>query len=62
VEHYLKYIVNSLKLLYCTAVAVEGLKNHYPSLEEAEFIIVKTGDALDLDGASLAFLEAPLLH
>ena len=48
--------------IYCTEVAVEGLKNHYPSLEEAEFIVVKTGDALDLDGATLAFLEAPLLH
>lgn len=48
--------------IYCTEVAVEGLKNHYPSLEDAEFIVVKTGDALDLDGATLAFLEAPLLH
>lgn len=48
--------------IYCTAVAVEGLKNHHPSLEEAEFIIVKTGDVLDLDGATLAFLEAALLH
>ena len=48
--------------IYCTEVAVEGLKNHYPSLEEAEFIVVKTGDALDIDGATLAFLEAPLLH
>ena len=48
--------------IYCTEVAVEGLKNHYPSLKEAEFIVVKTGDALDLDGKTLAFLEAPLLH
>ncbi|MGB9201942.1 FprA family A-type flavoprotein [Methanobacterium sp.] len=48
--------------IYCTEVAVVGLKNHYPSLEDAEFIVVKTGDALDLDGATLAFLEAPLLH
>src|SRR5664279_35695 len=48
--------------IYCTEIAVEGLKNHYPSLEEAEFVIIKTGDALDLDGKTLAFLEAPLLH
>jgi flavorubredoxin len=33
--------------------------NHYPSLETSEFITVKTGDILDLDGATLAFLEAP---
>lgn len=48
--------------IYCTEIAVEGLKNHYPSLENAEFITVKTGDVLELKGASLAFLEAPLLH
>jgi flavorubredoxin len=48
--------------IYCTEVAVEGLINHYPSLKEANFITVKTGDALDLGGATLAFLEAPLLH
>ena len=46
-------------LIYCTEVAVKGLMNHYPSLETAEFITVKTGDTLDLDGATLAFLEAP---
>jgi flavorubredoxin len=48
--------------IYCTEVAVEGLKNHYPALETAEFRTVKTGDALELGGATLAFLEAPLLH
>lgn len=48
--------------IYCTEVAVDGLKNHYPSLENATFSTVKTGDALDLGGATLAFLEAPLLH
>lgn len=48
--------------IYCTEVAVEGLKNHYPSLENATFSTVKTGEALDLGGATLAFLEAPLLH
>jgi len=48
--------------IYCTEIAVEGLKNHYPSLENAEFITVKTGDVLELKGVTLAFLEAPLLH
>lgn len=48
--------------IYCTEIAVEGLKNHYPSLENAQFSMVKTGDVLDLGGATIAFLEAPLLH
>ena len=48
--------------IYCTEVAVEGLKNHYPMLENANFITVKTGDVLELGEATLAFLEAPLLH
>jgi flavorubredoxin len=48
--------------IYCTEVAVEGLKNHYPSLDKADFTIVKTGDVLELGDATLAFLEAPLLH
>jgi coenzyme F420H2 oxidase len=48
--------------IYCTEVAVEGLKNHYPSLNNANFITVKTGDVLELGEATLAFLEAPLLH
>ena len=48
--------------IYCTEVAVKGLKNHYHSLENAEFVTVKTGDVLEIEGATLAFLEAPLLH
>lgn len=48
--------------IYCTKVAVDGLKRHYPSIEGADFNIIKTGDTLDLGGATLAFLEAPLLH
>jgi coenzyme F420H2 oxidase len=48
--------------IYCTEIAVEGLKNHYPSIATAEFVTVKTGNALELEGATLAFLEAPLLH
>ncbi|MBZ2165025.1 FprA family A-type flavoprotein [Methanobacterium spitsbergense] len=48
--------------IYCTEIAVKGLKNHYPSLESAKFVTVKTGDVLELEGATLTFLEAPLLH
>ena len=48
--------------IYCTEIAVDGLKNHYPSLSDAEFITVQTGDTLDLGGSTLAFLDAPLLH
>lgn len=48
--------------IYCTEIAVEGLKRHFPSLEGAEFVTVKTGETLDLGGKTLAFLEAFLLH
>lgn len=48
--------------IYCTEIAVEGLKRHYPSLDGADFKIVKTGDTLDLGNKTLAFLEAFLLH
>ena len=48
--------------IYCTDKAAKGLKNHYPSLETAEMEIVKTGDAIDIGGKTLAFVEAPMLH
>ncbi|MGC9516317.1 MAG: FprA family A-type flavoprotein [Methanomicrobiales archaeon] len=48
--------------IYCTQKAFEGLKNHYPSIESAEFNVVKTGDAVDIGDRQLAFLEAPMLH
>ncbi|MDI6643449.1 MAG: FprA family A-type flavoprotein [Methanobacteriaceae archaeon] len=48
--------------VYCTQKAVEGLTNHYPSLDKVEFNVVKTGDSLDIGGKQLAFLEAPMLH
>lgn len=48
--------------IYCTEVAIEGLKRHFPSLEGADFQVVNTGDTLDLGGKTLAFLEAFLLH
>lgn len=48
--------------IYCTEIAVEGLLKHFPALEGAEFITVGTGEALELGGKTLAFLEAFLLH
>lgn len=48
--------------IYCTEIAVKGLLKHYPALESAEFVTVKTGDSLDVGGRPLAFLEAFLLH
>lgn len=48
--------------IYCTEIAVKGLKKHYPALSEAKFITVGTGETLDLGGKTLAFLEAFLLH
>lgn len=48
--------------VYCTEIAVEGLKKHFPSISDADFKVVTTGDTLDLGGKSLAFLDAFLLH
>ncbi len=48
--------------IYCTEIAVKGLKRHYTALEDVEFKTVKTGETLDLGGKTLAFLEAFLLH
>jgi flavorubredoxin len=48
--------------IYCTEIAVEGLKKHFPSLTGANFMTVGTGETLDLGGKTLAFLEAFLLH
>jgi len=48
--------------IYCTEVAIEGLKKHYPSLKNAPFKAVKSLDSVDLGGKTLTFLEAPLLH
>jgi flavorubredoxin len=48
--------------IYCTEVAVEGLKKHYPSLKDAPFKVVKSLESVDLGGKTLVFLEAPLLH
>lgn len=48
--------------VYCTEVCKKGLIRHYPSLRDAHFTVVKTGDTLDIGGKTLAFVEAPLLH
>jgi flavorubredoxin len=48
--------------IYCPEIAVEGLKKHYPSLENAPFKTVKTGDIVDAGGKTLTFLQAPMLH
>ncbi|MGB9936993.1 MAG: FprA family A-type flavoprotein [Methanobacterium sp.] len=47
--------------IYCTQKAADGLKNHY-NVENANFKIVKTGDTLQVDNKTFAFLEAPMLH
>lgn len=48
--------------VYCSEIAVEGLKKHFPGVSDANFVTVGTGDALDLGGKTLAFLDAFLLH
>jgi flavorubredoxin len=48
--------------IYCSAVAVNGLKEHYPGLNGADFRPVKTGDTLDVGGRTFAFLDAKMLH
>ncbi len=46
--------------IYCTANAVKSLKGQYHC--DWNFKTVKTGDKLDLGGASLTFIEAAMLH
>ena len=48
--------------IYCSQVAINGLKQHYSGLEGADFRPVKTGDTLDVGGRTLAFLDAKMLH
>jgi len=48
--------------IYCTEIAVTGLKRHYTGLDTANFTTVGTGDTLELGGKTLAFLDAFLLH
>jgi len=48
--------------VYCTEIAIEGLKKHFNGLKNVNFISVGTGETLNLGGKTLAFLEAFLLH
>lgn len=48
--------------IYCTQVAIPGLKNHWPSLANKDMNPIKTGDTLDLGGKSFTFINAPMLH
>lgn len=46
--------------IYCTKNGARMLKAHYH--EDWNFVIVKTGDVLDLGKGKLVFVEAPMLH
>jgi len=46
--------------IYCTANGVKSLKGHYH--QDWNFVVVKTGDILDLGAGKLIFIEAPMLH
>lgn len=46
--------------VYCTQKAKDGLIKYYNL--DCEFVVVKTGDKLDLGSKSISFIEAPMLH
>ncbi len=46
--------------IYCTKNGARILKAHYH--QDWNFVIVKTGDTLDLGEGQLVFVEAPMLH
>ena len=46
--------------IYCTANGVKILKGHYH--QDWNYVIVKTGDTLDIGDSILTFVEAPMLH
>lgn len=46
--------------IYCTKNGAKMLKAHYH--EDWNFVIVKTGDTLDIGKSKLIFIEAPMLH
>jgi len=46
--------------IYCTANGANIIKGHYH--QEWNFVIVKTGDTLDIGDSKLVFVEAPMLH
>ncbi|MCP1714672.1 flavorubredoxin [Methanocalculus alkaliphilus] len=49
-------------VIYCTGICEKALHRHYPSLKDAVFHHITTGDTLDIGGKTLAFVQAPLLH
>ncbi|MDD4832251.1 MAG: anaerobic nitric oxide reductase flavorubredoxin [Clostridia bacterium] len=46
--------------IYCTANAVKSIKGQYH--KDWNFVVVKTGDKLNLGDTELTFIEAPMLH
>lgn len=46
--------------IYCTNNGMKILKGHYH--QDWNFVVVKTGDTLDLGESKLTFIEAPMLH
>ena len=48
--------------VYCSQMAVAGLKSHLPSLADFDFKTVSTGDSVELGGKTLSFVQAPMLH
>ena len=46
--------------IYCTANGARILKGHYH--KDWNFVMVKTGDTLDIGDSKLVFVEAPMLH
>lgn len=46
--------------IYCTANAVKSITGQYH--KDWNFIVVKTGDKLNLGDTELTFIEAPMLH
>ncbi|MDF2949902.1 MAG: anaerobic nitric oxide reductase flavorubredoxin [Sedimentibacter sp.] len=46
--------------IYCTANGAKILKGHYH--QDWNYVIVKTGDTLDIGESKLTFVEAPMLH
>ncbi len=46
--------------IYCTAAGAKHIKAHYH--QDWNFVIVKTGDTLDLGDSKLIFIEAAMLH
>lgn len=59
----LRALTNKAKdaIIVCSELAVYELKEMY-KLHDREFMVVHTGDTLDIGGKTLAFYETPYLH